>query len=103
MAPKKSQLFQWRQDVRQWVSEVFFQLQRQSGLNFRIAASHWQQSFPSSDLVPFAGQAVTKGVAQWVVKTALRDAATSLGVTLGDEDVNFLADLAMDVILPAAA
>lgn len=102
MTPRKSQPFHWRQDVRQWLSEVL-QYQRQSGLHFRTAASHCQQSFPSSELVLFAGQAVYKGIAVWAVKTALREAAASLGVTMDDETVDFLADLAVDVILPAAA
>lgn len=102
MAPRKSQLFHWRRDVRQWLSEVL-QYQRQSGLSFRTAASHCQQTFPSSDLVVFAGQAVAKGIAVWAVETALREAATSLGFNLDNESVDFLAGLAVDVILPAAA
>jgi hypothetical protein len=102
MAPKRSQFLHWRRDVRQWLSEVV-QYQRQSGLDFRTAASHSRQSFPSSDLVVFAGQAIAKGIAVWAVKTAIKEAAASIGVTLDDEMVDFLADLAVDVILPAAA
>jgi hypothetical protein len=102
VAPKKSQLFHWRQDVRQWLSDVL-QYQRQSGLNVQIVAFRSKQSFPSSDLVVLAGQAVARGVAEWAVRTALRDAATSLGVTLDDADIEFLTELAMDLVLPAAA
>lgn len=102
MPLNKSQPFHWRQDVSQWLSRVF-EYQRQSGLDFRIAASYCQQSFPTSGLVAFAGQAVYKGLAVWAVKTALRDAAVSLGVSLDDATVDFLADLGVDVILPAAA
>lgn len=102
MAPKKSQPFHWRRDVKQWLSEVL-QYQQQSGLKFRTAAAQCQQSFPSSDLVVFVGQSVAKGIAVWAVKTALREAAASLGFSLDDETLDFLADLAVDALLPMAA
>lgn len=102
MAARKSQLFHWRRDVKQWFREVL-EYQQLSGLDFRIAATHCQQSFPSSDLVEFAGQALAKGLATWAVREALKEAAASLGIKLDSETIDFLADLAMDVILPAAA
>jgi hypothetical protein len=102
MASKKSQLFHWRRDVRHWLGEVV-QYQQQSGLDFHTAAFHSKQSFPSSELVEFAGKAITKGIAVWAVKDALREAAASIGLQLDDATVSFLADLAVDVILPAAA
>ena len=102
MTSKKSEVFHWRRDVRQWLSEVL-QYQRQSGLNFQTAATHSQQSFPSSDLVAFTGHVIYKGIAVWAVKAALREAAASLGVTLNEATLDFLTDMAVDVILPVAA
>jgi hypothetical protein len=102
MTQKKSQTFHWRQDVKQWLAEVV-QHQRQSGFSFQIAASHCKQSFPSSDLLVLTGQAVHKGIAVWAVKNALREAATSLQINVDDATLDFLTDLAVDAILPAAA
>jgi|ERR1035438_1555952 hypothetical protein len=102
MAANKSQLFRWRSDVRQWLDEVV-QYQQQTGLSFPNAASCCKESFPSSDLVTFAGSAVHKGIAEWAIKTAIKEAATSLDVPIDDETVDFLTALAVDVILPAAA
>jgi hypothetical protein len=102
MTQKKSQLFHWRQDVTQWLTGVA-QYQRQSGFNLATAASHCRQSFPTSGLVVFVGQAVSKGIAGWAVKTTLRDAATSLGIPMDDATLDFVSDLAVDAILPAAA
>lgn len=102
MSPNKSQPFHWRRDVREWLSQVF-QYQRRSGLDFHTAASHCQQSFPTSDLVAFAGQTLSRGIAMWAVKAALKEAAAALDISLDDATFDFLADLAVDVILPAAA
>jgi hypothetical protein len=69
-------------------------------LSFSNAASCCKESFPSSDLVAFAGGAVHKGIAEWAIKTAIKEAATSLGKRLYPL---VSAALAVDVILPAAA
>jgi hypothetical protein len=102
MTQKKSQPFHWRQDVKRWLAEVG-QYQRQSGLSFQTAASHCRQSFPSSDLVVLAGQAVYKGIAEWAVKNALREAAASLQINIDDTTLDFMTNVAVDAILPAAA
>jgi hypothetical protein len=102
MVARKSPLFHWRRDVKQWLREVL-EYQHQSGLGFRIAAVHCQQSFPSSELVEFAGNSLAKGLAAWAVREALKEAAASVGISLDAETIDFLADLAIDVILPAAA
>jgi hypothetical protein len=102
MSQKKSQPFHWRQDVKVWLASVV-RYGQESGFDFRTAASHCQQTFPTSDLVAFAGHAIYKGIAGWAVKTALREAATSLQINMDDATLDFLTDLAVDVILPAAA
>ncbi len=101
MSTQQSEAFQWRRDVRSWLASVL-QYQQQSGLSFRTAAHHCQQSFPSSAVVQFAGRSISKGIAAWAVKDALRGAATSLNVSIDADTLDFLSDLAVDVILAAA-
>jgi hypothetical protein len=71
-------------------------------LNFRTAAQRSQQNFPISALVEFAGRSIAKGLAEWAVKNALREAAASLNLTLDNDTLDFLADIAVDAILTTA-
>lgn len=100
--PNQSQPFHWRQDVRAWLTEVVTYQQR-TYLDFHTAAVHCKASFPASGLVTVAGQVIYKGLAEWAVKTALREADSSLRLGLDDATVEFLTTLAMDVVLPTAA
>jgi hypothetical protein len=101
MSTQRSKPFQWRRDVRNWLASVL-QYQQRSGLNLRIAAQHSHQNFPSSALVEFVGRYIEKRLAVWAVKTALREAATSLNLELDNGTLDFLADLAVDTILATA-
>ena len=94
MSTQRSQPFQWRRDVRNWLSSVL-QYQQQYGLSLRSAA----QNVPVSALVEFVGRYVERRLAAWAVKSALREAAASLNFTLDNGTLDFLAELAVDSIL----
>ena len=98
MSTQRSQPFQWRRDVRNWLSSVL-QYQQQYGLSLRSAAQYSQQNVPVSALVEFVGRYVERRLAAWAVKSALREAATSLNLILDNGTLDFLAELAVDSIL----
>ena len=101
MSTQRSKQFQWRRDVRNWLDSVL-KYQRQSGLSLRTAAQHSQQNFPTSALVEFVGRSVEKRLAVWAVKSALREAETSLNLAIDNDTLDFLANLAVDAILATA-
>jgi hypothetical protein len=96
----KSKPFHWRSDVRSWLQAVL-QYHQQTGLSFHTAATQHQATFPRSDWVVLEGT-VYRGLATWAVKSAIREAAMSANISLDDATVDFLADLAVSVLLPAA-
>jgi hypothetical protein len=75
------------------------QYQQQYGLSLRLAAQYSQQNFPISALVERVGRYVERRLAAWAVKSALREAAASLNLTLDNDTLDFLAELAVDSIL----
>ncbi len=101
MSTQRSKQFQWRRDVRNWLDSVL-QYQRQYGMSFRSAAQYSQQNFPSSTLVEFIGRSVERRLAVWAVKSALREAATSLNLAIDNDTLDLLTNLAIDTILATA-
>jgi hypothetical protein len=101
MSQHQSKAFHWKNDVQQWLRAVL-DFGSRTGVDFRIAAQNLQHQFPSSQVVTFVGQQVYQGLSRWAVKTALREAATALNVTIDDETLDFLTDLAMASIVAAA-
>ncbi len=59
-----------------------------------------EELFPKSFWVALAAQ-IVKPLAVWIVKSALRDAASDIGITLNDETLTFLSQLAVDALLAA--
>jgi hypothetical protein len=41
---------------------------------------------------------IVRSLAVWLVKSAIRDAATGLGISLSDAELNVLADIAVDAL-----
>jgi hypothetical protein len=99
---QQTQMTGWRLDVRTWLQSVVSQDQRSFHRDFGRAANVLKSSFPRNFWIALAGQFV-KALAVWLVKAALRDAATDLGFSLNDETLDFLSELAVDSMLAAPA
>lgn len=90
----------WRGRVQEWLA-VVLQHRHAFGYDLRSAAIQVQSQFPKNSLVTVMAQ-VYRDLAVWFVKSAIREAATSMGVTLDDTELDFLADLAVMAVLPVA-
>ena len=64
------------------------------GYDLRAAAAYSKQSFPSNALLKFAVE-VAKMIAVKFVRLTIQDAAKSLGLSLSDEELNILAEIAV--------
>lgn len=83
----------WKSKVRIWLQSV--QSNRQAfGYDIRSAVKNSQQSFPSNWLLRFVTE-IAKDLATKFVRSAIKDAATSLGISLSDGELDVLADLAV--------
>ena len=83
----------WRSKVRSWLQNVEYN-RRIIGYDLRSAVTHNQQSFPSNWLLKFATE-VAKELTVKIVRSVISDAANSLGLTLSDEELDLLAELAV--------
>jgi hypothetical protein len=97
---QQTQLTSWRQKVRDWLAAVIQQQNMSFRSDFVGAATQLKASFPRCFWVALAAQFV-KPLATSIVKSAFRDAAKDLGVTLNDETLGFLSELAVDALLAA--
>jgi hypothetical protein len=93
MAQNQTALGSWKSRVRSWLLTV--QQHRQPfQYDIRSAVIQSQQAFPSNlllrILIDFAKEWATK-----YVRSAIADAATSLGLTLSDGELDVLAELAV--------
>ena len=93
MAQNQSATGSWRNKVKNWL--LIVQQHRQPfQYDIRTAVTQSQQSFPSSLLlrifIDFAKDWATK-----YVRSVIEDAATSLGLTLSDGELDTLAELAV--------
>lgn len=98
--PQQTQLTGWRLKVRDWLELVINQQYQYLNAGFSDAAIDFKSQFPKSFLVMLAAQLV-KPLATWLVKSALKDAATDLGISLNGATLDFLADLAVDAMVAA--
>lgn len=96
--PQQTQLTGWRAQVRDWLQAVIQLQDRSFHRDFVQAANQLKSSFPKSFWIDLAAQCV-KPLAIWLVKSAFRDAANDLGVSLSDETLNFLSELAVDALM----
>ena len=86
MVQSQTALGSWRSKVRSWLQNV--QSNRQVfGNDIRSAVSRSQQSFPSNLLLRIFID-VAKDLATKFVRYAIKDAATSLGLTLSDGELD---------------
>jgi hypothetical protein len=97
---QQTQMTSWRQKVRDWLAAVIQQQNRSFRSDFVGAADQLKGSFPKSFWVTFAGQ-VARPLAVAIVKSAFKNAAKDLGVTLNEETLGFLSELAVDALLAA--
>jgi len=82
----------WRQSFS--ISEIRFYSE------FAWAATDLKTSFPKSFWVALAAQ-LFKPLAIMILKSAFRDAAKDLGLSISDTTLDFLADLAVSALLSA--
>ena len=93
MAQNQTSAGSWKNRVRNWLLGV--QQHRQPfQYDIRSAVVQSQQSFPSNLLLRIFIE-VAKEWATKYVRSAIGDAATSLGVTLSDGELDILAELAV--------
>src|ERR1700693_120054 len=97
---QQTQLTGWRLNVRNWLAAVIQQQNRSYRAEFVRAANELKSSFPKNFWIALAAQFV-KPLAVWILKSAFKDAATTLGITLNDETLEFLSELAIDALVTA--
>lgn len=83
----------WRSRVKSWLQNVEHH-RRMLGYDIRSAVSYNQQPFPSNVLLKFVVD-IAKELAAKLVRMAIKDAASSLGLTFSDGDLDLLAELAV--------
>jgi hypothetical protein len=93
MAQNQTSAGSWRDRVKNWL--LIVQQHRQPfQYDIRTAVTQSQQTFPSNLLLRFFIE-VAKDLATKFVRSALKDAATSLGLTLSDGELDVLSELAV--------
>lgn len=96
MSPQ-TQTVGWRLNVKVWLQSVL-QHQRNFGVDLKSAASQNRGTFPRNFLIGLVAQLV-RPLAVWLVKSALKDAASELNVTLDDETLDFLTEVAVTALM----
>ena len=93
MAPNQSSAGTWKNKVKTWLLVV--QQHRQPfQYDIRSAVIQSQQKFPSNLLLRILIDFVKEWATKYV-RSAIADAATSLGLTLSDGELDVLAELAV--------
>jgi hypothetical protein len=100
MSMQQTHLTGWRLNVRNWLAAVIQQQNRSFHLDFVRAANELKSSFPKSFWVALAAQFV-RNLALLLLKSAFKDAAKDLNITLDDETLGFLSELAVDALVTA--
>jgi hypothetical protein len=95
---QQTQLVGWRARVRDWLAAVIRQQNQSFHRDFAQAANQLKSVFPKSFWIALAAQ-IVKPLAVLIVKSALRDASSDLGYSLDAETLDFLANLAVDVLV----
>ena len=95
-APHQRQSVGWRAQVKRWLLGVH---QQASGslTDLGTAARQHAGQFPRSLIVIILGQ-LLRALAVWIVKNALRDGATEIGISLNDEELSVIADIAVTAL-----
>jgi len=92
MTTQQSQPVGWRVRIKTWLQTVE-QHRRIYELNYKAAATQNQAAFPKNAAVRLMGQ-IANSLAVWFVKAALRDAASDLEISVSDESLDILANVA---------
>jgi hypothetical protein len=93
MAQNTTSASSWKSKVRNWL--LIVQQHRQPfQCDIRLAVTQSQQTFPSNWLLRIFIE-VAKEWATKFVRSAIEEAATSLGLTLSDGELDVLAELAV--------
>ncbi len=93
MVQNQSSPESWKSKVRNWL--LIVQQHRQPfQYDIRLAVMQSQQTFPSNLLLRIFTE-VAKEWATKFVRSTIEDAATSLGLTLSDGELDVLAELAI--------
>jgi len=87
----------WRARVGSWLQAVD-QYQHMYFVDLRTSATQCASDFPKNMLLVILSQ-IFRSLAVWFVKSAIKDAATQLGVSLSDAEVNVLADVAVNALV----
>jgi hypothetical protein len=94
---QRTQLTGWRLGVRNWLAAVLSHQHQSLHADFYQAAQELHSTFPPSFWIGIAVQFI-KPLGVWIVKSALKDAAADLNITLSDEALNFLSELAIEAL-----
>lgn len=93
---QQPQAIGWRARVRNWL-QVVDQHRHMYFSDLRVSARQYAGDFPRNLLLVIVSQ-IFRSIAVWLVKSAIRDAASELGVSLSDAEVGVLADVAVDAL-----
>ena len=89
-SPQQStQTISWRGRVRVWLQDVE-QHRQMYGVDLHSAATNNRAMFPRNSALLLASE-VIPALAKWLVKSALKDASTQLGLGLTDEAIDAVA------------
>lgn len=87
----------WRAQVRVWLRDVNQQRKLFSG-SLQTAARQNQSRFPRNLLVRVVAIFIRR-LAVRIIKSALKDAAGQLNISISNEELDAIADLAVDALL----
>lgn len=97
VAPNQQSRPPWRSRVKDWLHAVDEQRWNFRG-TLQASARSRQAQFPRNLLIRLLAM-LARRLAIWIVKGAIKDAATDLGISLSDADAEAVADIAVSVIL----
>ena len=97
---QRTQLVGWRLEVRNWLAAVLTHRHQLLHADFYQAAQELRSTFPPSFWIGIAVHFI-KPLGVWIVKLALKDAAADLSLTLSDDALNFLSELAVEALTAA--
>lgn len=93
---QQPQAVAWRARVGSWLQAVDH-YHHMYFVDLRTSAAQCASDFPRNMLLVILSQ-IFRSLAVWFVKSAIKDAATQLGVSLSDAEVNVLADVAVNAL-----
>jgi len=97
MAYQPAQPVHWRGQLSAWLQGVTADAQLFGG-DLRTAVNRHTHSFPKHKPYAFIRQWIARGVAKWLLRAALQEAAQAANLNVSPEAIDLIADLAVGLL-----